>query len=99
MYEFCHHCGKTIGGQDQVIGKMLTCKFCGKDIGIPQAAPQKVIVNQADQLVQQQKAAVCPLCQQLVELKPSGAKRAIVPHFGKSQPRKMCPNSGKPASA
>ena len=32
MYNFCPHCGKTIG-QEQVPGKPTACKYCGKPIG------------------------------------------------------------------
>jgi hypothetical protein len=43
--------------------------------------------------------ARCPVCDQVVDTKASGAAQAFVPHFLKEGQRKICPNSGKPVPA
>lgn len=104
MYNFCPHCGKPIG-QEQLPGKTTNCKHCGKPVG--PAVQTQVLgtvhtkrgpVDQGAQLVQSGTAARCPLCNQLVELKGSGSLKSFVPHFVTGGPRKMCRNSGKPAT-
>lgn len=104
MYNFCPHCGKTIG-QEQVPGKVMLCMHCKKPIGqVVQAQTLGVIhtvrppVNQAAQRIHSGTAAHCPYCNQLVQLKGSGPQKAYVPHFTTSGPRKMCKNSGKPVA-
>lgn len=104
MFNFCPHCSKPIG-QEQVAGKVVNCRFCGKPIGTVGAVAiemgtvvtQRQAVDQNEVLIQRGVAARCPLCQQVVEVKGSAAK-SFVPHFLKAE-RKMCRNSGKPVSS
>jgi DNA-directed RNA polymerase subunit RPC12/RpoP len=95
MFSFCPHCGGDIG-QEQVSGQVVVCKHCGQQIGVVAAAPKPVVIDQAEELIRQGKAARCPLCAQLVELKGTAAARTFVPHFTSTPARKACPNSGKP---
>jgi DNA-directed RNA polymerase subunit RPC12/RpoP len=100
MFNFCPHCGKNIG-QEQVAGKVVNCKWCGKPIGTAHqvavqcgtVVTQRAPVDQNEVLIKKGVAARCPLCDQVVELK--GEPKAYVPHFQKAV-RKMCRNSGKP---
>src|SRR5205823_2024774 len=96
--DFCPHCGNTIGGTDQVVGQMLVCKYCGKDIGIVPAKPEKVMADRAAEIIQGGTAARCPVCGQLVEVKISGGVRSLVPHRSQGDARKMCPGGGKPVA-
>jgi hypothetical protein len=92
MLSFCPHCGQTIGGTEQIEGKMLICWECGKPIGMV-ATPKKVMIDETEELVRQGKAARCAVCSKVVELK-SGA---LVPHYAEVQ-KKICPRSGKPVN-
>ena len=94
MFSFCPHCGQTIGGSEQVEGKMLVCSACGKTIGMV-AAPKKVMVDQTAELIRKGKAACCHVCNQVVEVKAGGT---LVPHHALGQ-KKICPGSGKPFQA
>lgn len=96
MFEFCPHCGNSIGGQNQVIGQMLICQYCNKEIGIVQGAPEKLTLDRTKELIQSGKAARCPVCAKLVDVKVSGGMRSLVPHFLQEK-RKLCTGSGKPA--
>ena len=49
MFEFCHHCGRTIG-QEQIEGRMLVCLYCGKEIGVV-SSPKKVVVDGTEELI------------------------------------------------
>jgi len=91
MFSFCPHCGQTIGGSEQVEGKMLVCPACGKPIGM-MAAPKKVLVDQTDELIRKGTAARCQVCHQVVEVRAGGT---LVPHHARGQ-KKICPGSGKP---
>jgi hypothetical protein len=91
MFSFCPHCGQTIGGTEQVEGKMLVCRCCGKSIGIV-AAPKKMMVDQAEELIRQGSAARCQVCNHVIEVKAGGT---LVPHYSPGQ-KKICPGSGKP---
>ena len=97
MYDFCPHCGGDIG-QEQVAGQVLTCKHCGRQIGVVAPAPEKVVVDQAEELVRSGKAAHCPLCRQLIEVRPQGPARVFVPHYTAPPQRRICPGSGKPVA-
>jgi hypothetical protein len=90
MLSFCPHCGQTIGGTEQVEGKVLMCRYCGKAIGLV-ATPKKVMIDETEELIRQGSAGRCPTCNKVVDLK-SGA---LVPHYGEGQ-KKICPGSGKP---
>jgi len=94
MFSFCPYCGQTIGGSEQVEGKMLVCPACGKTIGMV-AAPKKVIVDQTEELIRKGKAACCQVCHQVVEVRAGGT---LVPHHARGQ-KKICPGSGKPYQA
>jgi hypothetical protein len=98
MFDFCPHCGQTIG-QQQVAGQLLVCLYCRKEIGVVAAPPEKVVIDEAEELIKKGTAARCAVCQQVIEVRAGGAGRALVPHFRKGEPRKMCPGSGKPAPA
>lgn len=98
MLNFCPHCGKTIGGQDQVPGQMLKCMFCGKDIGVVPWPRQRKVVDVTADLIRQGTAARCSICQQVVEVRSKGTVRTFVPHYRSGEPRKICPNSGKTVS-
>ena len=90
MLSFCPHCGQTIGGTEQIEGKMLFCRECGKPIGMV-ATPKKVMIDETEELLRQGSIARCAVCNKVVELK-SGA---LVPHYAEGQ-KKICPGSGKP---
>lgn len=94
MFSFCPHCGETIG-QEQVAGRTLVCKHCGQKIGQVSDPAKPVIVDQAKELIRLGRAAPCPLCRQLVELKGQPGSWSLVPHLAAGS-RKMCPGSGKP---
>jgi hypothetical protein len=98
MFSFCPNCGGSID-QEQTVGQMLTCKHCGKAIGLVAAPPPPKVVSEADELLAAGKAARCLLCQQLIEVRtdPAGTK-VFVPHYAASFQRKICPNSGKPVA-
>ena len=98
MFNFCPHCGAMIG-QDQAAGQALKCRACGKPIGTVQADPAPKMVDLTEDAIRRGDAARCPLCGQAVELRKKGAVKSYVPHFGMAQPRKICPNSGKPATS
>lgn len=97
MFSFCPHCGQSID-QHQAAGQRLVCKHCGQEIGLV-ATPKAVVVDQSAELIRQGKAARCPVCQQLVELRTQGTGRTLVPHYIVGPPRKICPQSGKPLPA
>ena len=91
MAEFCPHCGE-IGGlvrREQA----LFCSRCGKQAGV-MAPVERLVTNQADDLIRQGTAARCPLCQQLVELRDDVLAR----HWSPGAPRKLCPGSRKPST-
>ncbi|MBY0524630.1 MAG: hypothetical protein K2R98_14600 [Gemmataceae bacterium] len=92
MIDFCIHCGRNIGNAPSPNG-IITCQTCGKSFKLAPAAPKQMIDANED-LIRRGVAARCSLCQQVVEVKGTGAK-AFVPHFLKGE-RKMCRNSGKP---
>lgn len=94
MFDFCVSCGRSMGNRPK--GGAITCQFCGKTYQLPAAEPKQVI-DQNEQLIKQGTAARCPLCQQVVEVRGSGA-RSYVPHYLKTE-RKMCKNSGKPVAS
>lgn len=98
MFDFCPNCGDTIGGQDQVVGQMLVCKSCGKDIGVVKGPPEKIVVDHTEEIIRSGTAARCPSCSQLIEVKLTGVVRSLVPHFGAGDKRKVCPGSGKPVT-
>ncbi len=95
MYDFCPHCGQTLE-HDQVAGRMLVCAHCGKDIGFV-GAVQYANVDGTEDLILAGTAARCPVCAQAVQVKQSGERKTLVPHYGSKDPRKICPGSGKPA--
>ncbi len=90
MAEFCPHCGEIGGLQQQ--GNALICGRCGQRAGTVPAPVERVVVDQADELIRQGAAARCPACQQLVEVRGPVLAR----HFAVAAPRKLCPGSGKP---
>lgn len=94
-YSFCQHCGGTIS-QEQVNEKIMICIWCGKPIGTPKAPEPKKMIDATEDLLRRGVAARCSLCRQVVELKNSGGKKSFVPHYGKGEKKKICPNSGKP---
>ncbi|MBI1831591.1 MAG: zinc ribbon domain-containing protein [Planctomycetes bacterium] len=96
MFDFCPHCGQTIE-QEQVAGRMLVCSRCGEDIGFA-ATVQRSAVAETDQRILAGTAALCPACEQIVDVKISGALRTSVPHYGAGAARKICPASGKPVA-
>jgi hypothetical protein len=75
---------------------MLTCQFCRKDIGVVPAPPPPKVIDAGAELIRKGTAARCPVCQQVVEVRSKGAARTFVPHYLKSEQRKICSNSGKP---
>ena len=95
MFDFCQHCGQTIE-QEQVAGGMLVCARCGKDIGFV-GPVQRAAVPDTDELIRAGTVGRCPVCAQAVKLKTTGESKALVPHYGASAPRKLCPGSGKQA--
>jgi hypothetical protein len=96
MFDFCPHCGQTLGGQNQVPGQTIVCKYCGRDLGMGEKVEEKVIVDQAQEILQSGAAVRCPVCQQLVQVKVAGGIRSLVPHAGQGEKRRMCPGGGKP---
>jgi hypothetical protein len=98
MFDFCPHCGNTLGGQDQVAGHMVVCRTCGKDIGIVSNPSEKVLIDQAAEIIQSGTAARCPVCNQLVQIKTTGTGRSLVPHAGAGGKPRMCPGGGKPVA-
>jgi len=98
MFDFCHHCGNTIG-QNQTVGQTLVCTSCGETIGVVTAPKPKVMIDGTQEAIASGAAAQCSLCSQAVQVKVSGGVRSFVPHFVTGGPRKMCPNSGKPIPA
>lgn len=92
FFEFCPECGNTIGGQVQVEGKMVVCKFCNHNIGIPET-PKKVLIDHSDELIKQGKAGRCTVCNQVVELR--SPSKNLVPHYAAAS-KKICPGSSKP---
>jgi hypothetical protein len=93
MFAFCPHCGQTIG-QDQAPGQRLVCRHCGREIGVV-ASPKPIVVDKTEELIRQSTAARCPLCAQVVAVKTTGGTKSLVPHFGLTEPRRLCPQSGK----
>ena len=73
MFEFCPHCGQTVE-QEQIVGNMLVCQKCGKDIGFV-GAVQRSGVTETEQRLPAGTAAACPNCQQIVELTTTGAAK------------------------
>jgi hypothetical protein len=98
MYEFCPHCGRT-PEQEQKVGQLVICEYCGKEIGLIRPAAAKVMVDGTKEAIRQGTAARCPVCRQAVEVRTSGTGRTIAPHFTAAPTRKVCPGSGKPAAA
>jgi hypothetical protein len=96
MFSFCPHCGQTLE-QNQAEGQTLVCRHCRKTIGTV-ASPRKEIIDTTDELIRGGTAARCPSCEQVVETKTAVSGRSFVPHFTKSETRKMCPGSGKPVT-
>lgn len=98
MFSFCHHCGGSIS-QNQVVGQRLVCQWCKKEIGVVESdAPERVIVDKTETLVQSGKVARCPECQRLVEVREKKGRRSLAPHMG-AGPSRLCIYSGKPAPA
>jgi hypothetical protein len=97
MFAFCPHCGQTIG-QDQAPGQRLVCRHCGREIGVV-ASPRRVMVDETEEWIRQAAAARCPLCAQAVAVKTTGGTKSLVPHYGLTEPRRLCPQSGKPLAA
>jgi hypothetical protein len=91
MLSFCPHCGQTIGGAEQIEGKMLMCRECGKPIGIVATPPKKVMIDETEELLRQGSVARCAVCNKVVELKAG----ALVPHYAEGQ-KEICRGSGKP---
>lgn len=92
MFDFCPHCGHTIE-QEQIPGRMLVCERCGKDIGFV-GTVQRSAIGTTEQQLRAGEAAICPVCQQAVELKGAEAARTLVPHYAAGA-KKICPGSGK----
>jgi hypothetical protein len=97
MFSFCFHCGQSID-QEQVPGQTLMCKHCGKQIGVVEG-PQKVVMDQTEELIQGGTAARCPICRQVVEVKAQGTARSFAAHYAATPQRKICPGSGKPIAS
>jgi hypothetical protein len=89
MLEFCPHCGEIGGLQRR--GQSLICCRCGKEAGTVPTAPDRVVVDQAAELIRQGTASHCPVCRQLVEVR--GQKLAR--HFESGGLRKLCAGSGQ----
>jgi hypothetical protein len=89
MLEFCPQCGEIGGLQRQ--GQSLICSRCGREAGLVPVAPERVLVNQADEMVRQGTAAHCPVCRQLVDLRGERLAR----HFDPAGPRRLCAGSGQ----
>ena len=94
MFDFCPHCGQSIG-QDQQPDQAIVCRDCGQTIGVVAKPEPVVVVHQADELIRQGVAARCPQCGQLVEVKVKGGVRSLAPHFA-GPDRKLCSTGGKP---
>lgn len=99
MFDFCPHCGETIGQDQSVVGMEIKCRHCGHVIGTVSAAPKKVILDDTEKLLQGGTAARCAVCQQIVQVKTSAGGRSLVPHFDQPPAKKMCAGSGKPVVA
>jgi hypothetical protein len=95
MLNFCPGCGGSID-QNQVGGQTVSCKHCGRLIGVATEGPREVVVDQTEELIRGGTVSRCSMCRQVVQLKGSGQAKTFVPHFVTE--RKMCPNSGKPAA-
>jgi hypothetical protein len=91
VVEFCPHCGEVGGLRQQ--GDVLVCSRCGQQAGSVPVPVAPVIVKQADELLRQGTAALCPICGQLVERRGAVLAR----HFDPK--RKVCPGSSKPPTA
>jgi hypothetical protein len=76
---------------------MLVCLHCRQEIGVVEEAAPTVMIDGAEELIRQGKAARCPLCEQLVDIKTPA--RTFVPHYDKTGQKKICRNSGKPMPA
>lgn len=96
MFDFCPHCGQTIE-VEQVAGRMLVCGVCGKDIGFA-GAVQRVAGDEIEARIRAGTAARCHVCMQAVDVKSAGGSKTLVPHYGTSATRKICPGSGKPVA-
>ena len=95
MFDFCPHCGESIG-QEQRPGQTIICRKCQKTIGTIPTPQPVIVVHQADELIQRGVAARCPVCGQLIEVKAAAGVRSLIPHFGTAGDRKLCPGAGKP---
>jgi DNA-directed RNA polymerase subunit RPC12/RpoP len=91
MFDFCPHCGQTIE-VEQVVGRMLVCGMCGKDVGFVGGVERRPQAE-SESRIQAGAAARCPLCDQVVEIK----RASLVPHYRLDATKKICPGSGKPA--
>src|SRR5437762_1846447 len=97
MFDFCPHCGQTIEAE-QVVGRMLVCGMCGKDIGFV-GAVQRVAGDETEARIRAGTATRCPVCQQAVDVKSTGSAKTLVPHYGSTSTRKICPGSSKPIAS
>lgn len=97
MFDFCPHCGQTIE-HEQVKGQMLVCANCGLDIGFA-GSVDRAIIDESAQLIRTGKAALCPQCRQVVEVKSSNDGKRFVPHYQSKDARKICSGSGKATPA
>ena len=86
MFDFCPHCGQTTD-QEQVVGSMLICSYCGQAIGIVDDRKPEDAVAPVSTI----DAAKCAICGQLVETRPAGT---LAPHYAIGV-KKICPGSGK----
>ena len=87
MFDFCPSCGQTIE-QEEIAGQMLKCIHCGKPIGlVSEAVPPAPSQNVT--------GALCPACNQQVDVKTRGTRRTFVPHYASAANRKICSQSGK----
>lgn len=105
MFNFCPHCGKSIG-QEMIPGQLVKCRSCGKPVGtvggsvtvtggtVVTKKPQQL--DATEEKIRQGLAGKCPLCQQVVDLKEVRTKMTFVPHYRKGE-KKICPQSGKVA--
>lgn len=96
MFDFCPHCGQTIE-HEQVVGQMLVCAQCGKDIGFV-GAVDRAVVSEAERQIRTGQAAVCSSCGQIVELRSIGPAKSYAAHYPSAGAKKICPGSGKPAA-
>jgi DNA-directed RNA polymerase subunit RPC12/RpoP len=97
VFDFCPHCAQTIE-QEQVAGRMLVCARCGKDIGFV-GRVKRAAVAETEELIRAGTVGRCPVCAQAVQLKRTGEVETLVPHYGASAARKLCPGSGKAVAA